>query len=228
MQKVKQSYYNLLMIAASIRQYWVAKVALESFLNIVVPDELEMQEDISMPQVRANFDLQNIAVKSFIIIQTCAFLEEYKMIFSISADDPELASESSAFKTGLKIILRPAISFINKSWKDLYAVRNNLLAHNWRKDGQLIMFSSLTDEPSNAPWIDEEFTLLVGIFDSIIEILKDYRPDYYQEMSLIITEKSKKKVHHMTRSTTHEESVKLAQAVKGLMKLELDHLNEKI
>jgi hypothetical protein len=178
MQKVKQSYYNLLMIAASIRQYWFAKVALESFLNVVIPDELEMQEEISMPHVRANFDLQNIAVKSFIIIQTCAFLEEYKIIFSIPVDDPALASESATFKNGLKIILRPAISFINKSWKDLYSVRNNLLAHNWRKDGELIMFSSITDNPSNAPWIDEEFTLLVGIFDSVIEILKGYRPVY--------------------------------------------------
>jgi hypothetical protein len=32
----------------------------------------------------------------------------------------------------------------------------------------------------------------------------------------------------MTRSTTHEESLELVQAVKGLMKLELDHLNGRI
>ncbi|MEN5197499.1 hypothetical protein [Sphingobacterium faecium] len=64
--------------------------------------------------------------------------------------------------------MKPAISIINDYWKDLYFVRDNLLVHNWRRDEQAIKFTELMDSPTNAPSIDKEFTLLIGIFDSII------------------------------------------------------------
>ncbi len=216
------------MIASGIRQCWLSKVAVESFLNIIIPDEVEMDEIVSLPQVRASFEQQTMATKSFIIIQTCAFLDEYKFIYSLKPDDVSLNDDAVKFKEGLKIILGHAVKFINSSWKDIYAVRNNLLAHNWRSNGKLIMFSNLIDHPQNVPWIDEEFTLLVGIFDAIIEIMKEYRPDFFEEMNLFISEKSKKKVHHMTRSESHEKSIEIVNAMKGLMKLELDHFNGEI
>ncbi len=222
MENIKQSYYNLLLIASSIRQYWISKVGVESFINKVETIE-EYFEDLSTVEVKQQFEMQSYAIKSFIIIQTCAFLDEYTLLFKLMPEDTALNNEARALKKDLKSLMKPAISLINNYWKDLYSVRNNLLAHNWRKDGQAIMFSQLMDKPSNAPWIDEEFTLLVAIFDTIINSLKEFKPDYFTEMNNIAIIKNK--VHHKTPVTSHGKSIEIAQALKVIMQHELKNLN---
>lgn len=223
MDKIKQSYYNLLMIASSVRQYWTSKVAVESFLNILREND-GIENDL-IYQVKEKFELQTMAVKGYIIIQTCCFLDEYKLIFSLKPTDSSNDAEVNNFKNGLKKILRHPVSFINRSWKELYEVRNNLLAHNWRKNGEPIMFSHLISKPQNAPWIDEEFTLLVGIFDSVIEILKKYRLDFFNEMHTQMQAKVNETVHHMARSISHETSIEMVLEIKSLMANELKELN---
>lgn len=223
MQKIKESYFNLILISSSVKQYWVAKVAVHSFLNTVVPDEIEMEEIISMPDIQKNFECQSYAIKCFIQIQTCAFLDEYSLLFSLPISDESKRAESIEFRKGIKTLLKPAITVINNYWKDLYEVRNTLLAHNWRKgkNSPAFMFTNATDSPPNVPWIDEEFTLLVGIFDGVLEILQQYAPDYFSELSEILATKSSQKVHHQTPVNNHEESMKLVSEINQLMTAEL-------
>ena len=230
MDKIKQSYFNLLMISSSIREYWISKVAVESFLNsleLSIEDDL-LYSELPISNIKEHFEKQAIPIKGFITIQTCAFLDEYQLLFKILPDDETLLNEAIEFKKGLKTIIGPAISLINNSWKDLRSVRNNLLAHNWRKGGTPIMFGESITKPQNTPWIDEEFTLLVGIFNATIYILQHYKPDYYNEMHSILKEKTSVKVHHMSRVLTHDDSIELVTALEGLMQLELDFFNRNL
>lgn len=222
MEKIKQSYFNLLMIASSIRQYWISKVGVESFINMIETAE-DLFEDLSTVEVKQQFEIQTYAIKGFIIIQTCAFLDEYGLLFRLMPENVDFSEEAKLFKKDLKSVMKPAITLINNYWKDLYAVRNNLLAHNWRKDGQAIMFSQLTDSPTNAPWIDEEFTLLIGIFDSIINSLKEFKPAFFSEMNNKIV--CKEKVHHRAPVIDHEKSLEIANALRTVMQHELNQLN---
>jgi len=82
----------------------------------------------------------------------------------------------------------------------------------------------MTDKPSISPWIAEEFTLLIGIFDIIIYYLKKYKPDSFEEMHSSILEKNSKKVHHRSRVTTHYASLILLEALKVIMEYELSRL----
>lgn len=190
------------MIASAIRQYWIAKVEVESFINEINSVDY-LFENININKVIEHFEIQNYALKFFIIIQTCAFLDEYTLFFKQIPKDASCNAKAIKFKKEMKSVTSPAIKLINKYWKDLYSVRNNVLAHNWRSNGQPIIFTQLTDLPPNVPWIDEEFTLLIGIFDSIINSLKELNSLFYTEMSTKVD--NKKKVHHMTPVLSHDE-----------------------
>ncbi len=200
------------MIASTMRTFWRSKVNVESFLNQVLEDEFYEGEGVD--KVISDLHQQAMGIKGYLTIQTCAFLDEYKKFHRILPEDQGLNAEAIEFKKGVKKLLKPAIALINNSWKDLYEARNVLFAHNWRKDGELLMFGEEALKATNSPWIDEEFTLLIGIFDLIIYNLQLYRKEFFEEMHGIIKKKSANKVHHRSRVLTHEESLELLTSLK--------------
>lgn len=213
----------MIMIASAIRYTWISKVAIESFINIVDGHEQELDPAIFPEKdIQKSFDAQSLAVKSYLLIQTCAFLEEYKLFHKIKPEDPVHTQESIRFKKEIKAILKPAISYINESWVDLYQARNQVLAHGWRVGGgDAIMFTDMVNHPLNVPLIDEEFTLLVGIMGSMIDVLQEYNPAYFAELDAFMKDRGQNLPRHLTRTTSHEFSMEQFRAVKALMQLEL-------
>jgi len=189
--------------------------------------EDEFYEDRVLVLTINEFHQQTHAIKGFITIQTCAFLEEYKKFHKILPEQINEKQNAIEFKKDIKILLKPAISLIESSWKDLYEARNTLFAHNWRHNDELVMFSNHSLKPSNSPWIDEEFTLLIGIFDNIIYQLQDYRTDYFDEMFNLIKQKSKIKIKHLSRVQTHNDSLKMVNLLKEVMDQELAQIKER-
>lgn len=201
MDKLKESFYNLLMIASGIREHWIGKVQIESVLNCIDEDEIPFPSRLE--SFEKSFEVQNYAVKGFIMIQTCSFLEEYKYF----CGQPTVNDSEREFRSKLMTTLRPSLKVISK-WKELYQVRNGLLAHNWRTKGEAIVFRpNPTGAHQDVPWIDAEYTLLVGVFDIIIYCLKTKFKSVYEEMHDKAIKNSSHKVSHVPRASTHEEAV---------------------
>ncbi|TBO41190.1 hypothetical protein [Pedobacter kyonggii] len=171
-----------------------------------------------------HFETQSLAVKSFINIQTCAFIDEYNFLFTIKLEDDAHLQEAEKFKEGLKLIVGPAVKVIKSYWKDLRKERNRLLAHNWRDGKDAIMFGPETEVAPNIPWIDEEYTLLIGIFDKTIFYLKKYRPDYFKEMDSYIRAKSQNKIRHRSPVSTHDQSISKLEDFERFLKASLEYI----
>lgn len=211
----------MIMIASAIRYSWISNVAIQSFLNMVGPKKLDTSI-FPDKDIQKNYQAQNLNVKGYLIIQTCSFLDEYKLFHKFKPEDPAELEASIRFKKEVKAILKPAISYINDCWKDLYKTRNQMLAHGWRVDGgDAIMFTDAVHYPVNAPLIDEEFTLLIGIIGSMIDVMEEYNPDYIAEVDTFMQERVKIKPPHLTPTTSHEFSKKEFLRIKALMRQEL-------
>lgn len=83
-----------------------------------------------------------------ILMNTCSYLDEYNKNFLINAE----YKFHERIKT-LKKIAKPAIKKLNE-WKDLRTYRNQIVAHNFRIDGNDFSFKKLEQYKAPRTYLD--------------------------------------------------------------------------
>jgi hypothetical protein len=172
---IESSIRILFQLATRIK--WISEIDLVAYMNF---DSLNKYQCIDS-FYNLPFPISVSAIcQDYLVVQSCSYLDEYDNYFTIK----NFPNEKERILK-LKRIVKPAYKKI-KSWKDLKKMRNNIIAHNHRVNGESI-YDSVEKVTYIVPSSNEEYTLLADLIFIITQNIEPVFPDIVKSMNFSST-----------------------------------------